>query len=128
MDRNQRAGLRGCSTVGRRDGLVAVAERRRNHHVELRFARCYRAGELDGSRFDEAIGSRRWNYKQLGEPGLKVSALSFGAGTFGGSRRSAWMGFRFNLVDMAPSRRCAMPWQSRRFNLNQSASGNAEKP
>jgi hypothetical protein len=57
-----------------------------------------------------------------------VSALSFGAGTFGGSRRRAWMGFRFNLVDMAPSRRCAMPGQGRRFNLNQSASGTAEKP
>lgn len=50
MDCNQRAGLRRYSTVDRHDGLVAVGERCRNHHVDLKFARCYQAGELDGSR------------------------------------------------------------------------------
>src|SRR5580693_4928123 len=50
MDRNQRTGLRRCSTVSCRDGLVAVGERCRNHHVELKFARCYQPCELHGSR------------------------------------------------------------------------------
>src|ERR1700722_15898542 len=48
MDSDQRAGLRGYSAVGRRDCLVAIAERRWNGHVELKFPRRNQASELHG--------------------------------------------------------------------------------
>jgi len=59
VDRNQRAGLRRRSAVGRRDRLVAVADRCGNHHVELKFARCYQPTELDGSRDASDLDGRR---------------------------------------------------------------------